>query len=94
MLFRAALLACLLPCAALAEVHEVRMLNRNDTGPMPFELIDGIACTQAQTTHDAPVTLVTEFPDETVHGDAFRFAHLVQMHTVLAAVQAWQQIEL
>ncbi len=37
MLFRAALLACLLPCAALAEVHEVRMLNRNDTGPMPFE---------------------------------------------------------
>ena len=33
-------------------------------------------------------------PDETVHGDAFRFAHLVQMHTVLAAVQAWQQIEL
>lgn len=37
MLFRAALLACLLPAAALAEVHEVRMLNRNDTGPMPFE---------------------------------------------------------
>lgn len=37
MLFRAALLACLLPAAALAEVHEVRMLNRNDNGPMPFE---------------------------------------------------------
>lgn len=37
MLFRAALLACLLPAAALAEVYEVRMLNRNDTGPMPFE---------------------------------------------------------
>lgn len=37
MLFRAALLACLLPAATLAEVHEVRMLNRNDTGPMPFE---------------------------------------------------------
>lgn len=37
MLIRAALLACLLPAAALAEVHEVQMLNRNDTGPMPFE---------------------------------------------------------
>lgn len=34
---RAALLACLLPLAAMAEVHEVRMLNRNGTGPMPFE---------------------------------------------------------
>ena len=71
-----------------------RALYEQHAGPMPFELIDGIACTQAQTTHDAPVTLVTEFPDETVHGDAFRFAHLVQMHTVLAAVQAWQQIVL
>lgn len=37
MLFRAALIACLLPLAAMAETHEVRMLNRNDTGPMPFE---------------------------------------------------------
>ncbi len=30
-------LLSLLPLAALAEVHEVKMLNRNDTGPMPFE---------------------------------------------------------
>lgn len=37
MLLRIALLACLLPLSALAEVHEVRMLNRNATGPMPFE---------------------------------------------------------
>ncbi len=36
MLLRAALL-CLLPLSALAETHEVRMLNRNDTGPMPYE---------------------------------------------------------
>ena len=69
-----------------------RALYECHAGPMPFEVIDGIACTQAQTTHDAPVTLITEFPDETVSGDAFRFAHEVQMHTVLAAVQAWQDI--
>ena len=37
LLIRAALLSCLLPFAALAETHEVRMLNRNDKGPMPFE---------------------------------------------------------
>ncbi len=37
MFLRAALFALLLPTAALAEVHEVKMLNRNDTGPMPFE---------------------------------------------------------
>ncbi len=55
-------------------------------------MLDGIACMQSQTSHDAPVTLITEFPDETVHGDAFRFAHTVQMHTALAAVQAWQDI--
>ncbi|MFT3974927.1 MAG: pseudoazurin [Amaricoccus sp.] len=37
MLFRATLLACLTPLAAMAEVHEVKMLNRNDTGPMVYE---------------------------------------------------------
>ncbi|MFT4012271.1 MAG: pseudoazurin [Paracoccus sp. (in: a-proteobacteria)] len=37
MLTRAVLLACLLPLSALAETHEVRMLNRDDTGPMPFQ---------------------------------------------------------
>ncbi len=40
----------------------------------------------------APVTLITEFPDETVLGEAFRFAHTVQMRTVLAAVRAWQPL--
>ena len=86
-------------CASLRQVPGLaefntrqRALYEHHAGLMPFEVIDGIACTQTQTTHDAPVTLVTEFPDETVHGDAFRFAHLVQMHTVLAAVQAWQRI--
>lgn len=37
MLIRAALLSFLLPLVAFAETHEVRMLNRNDSGPMPFE---------------------------------------------------------
>ena len=32
-----------------------------------------------------PVTLITEYPDETIYGDAFRLAHTTQMNTVLAA---------
>ena len=86
-------------CARLRQVPGLarfnarqRMLYEHHAGPMPFEVIGGIACTQSQTTHDAPVTLITEFPDETVSGEAFRFAHMVQMHTVLAAVEAWQDI--
>jgi len=35
-----------------------------------------------------PLTLITEFPDETIEGDAFRFAHTVQMAAVLAAEAA------
>ncbi|CAJ50043.1 conserved hypothetical protein, partial [Bordetella avium 197N] len=40
----------------------------------------------------APVSLITEFPDETLYGAAYRFAHTVQMHTVLAATAAWREI--
>lgn len=32
-----------------------------------------------------PLTVITEFPDETIYGDAFVLAHTVQMHAVLAA---------
>lgn len=90
----AAVCARLRQVPGLAEYNaRQRALYERHAGPLPFEVIDGIACMQTQTAHDAPVTLVTEFPDETVSGDAFRFAHLVQMQTVLAAVQAWQDID-
>ena len=86
-------------CAALQQVPGLQAFNALQrerfaahAGGHPFEVIDGIACMQSETAHDAPVTLITEFPDETVHGDAFRFAHSVQMHTALAAVRAWQHI--
>jgi len=86
-------------CAALRQVPGLaeynarqRALYERHAGPLPFEVIDGIACMQSENRHDAPVTLITEFPDETVHGEAFRFAHTVQMHTALAAYEAWQRI--
>ena len=37
MLLRLTLLLCLLSFPAAAETFEVKMLNRNETGPMPFE---------------------------------------------------------
>lgn len=37
MLLRLTLLLCLLSFPAVAETFEVKMLNRNETGPMPFE---------------------------------------------------------
>ncbi|WP_046079604.1 pseudoazurin [Halomonas sp. HG01] len=37
MLKRLILLLSLLPLSAIAETHTVKMLNRNATGPMPFE---------------------------------------------------------
>jgi pseudoazurin len=37
MLLRSLLLLCLMTAPAMAETFEVKMMNRNDTGPMPFE---------------------------------------------------------
>lgn len=68
-------------------------LYQRHAGELPFEILHGCACTQSEVTHrGAPVTLITEFPDETIEGDRFRFAHSVQTATVLAAVAAWQEL--
>jgi hypothetical protein len=87
-------------CAALAQVPGLAEFNarqlalyRRHAGSVPFEVIRGIACAVSEVDRPgAPVTLITEFPDETIHGDAFRFAHTVQMETVLAAVCGWQAL--
>jgi hypothetical protein len=86
--------------AALAEVPGLAEFNARQlalyakhAGGLPFELVHGMACSVTEVERPgAPVTLITEFPDETITGDAFRFAHTVQKETVLAAVRAWQGI--
>ena len=35
------------------------------------------------------MVVVTEFPDETIAGEAFVFAHEVQTHTVRTAATIW-----
>lgn len=62
-------------------------------GALPAPLRHGIPCLVAESLRAPnPITLVTEFPDETITGERFRFAHEVQMRAVLAAVDAWQAL--
>jgi len=58
-----------------------------------FDTRHGIACVVAESSVEmAPLSLISEFPDETVYGAAFRYAHTVQMETVLAAVAVYQEL--
>ena len=57
-------------------------------GDMPFAVINGIPCNIAESDRaTVPFTLITEYPDETVYGDAFRLAHEAQYATVMASVE-------
>ncbi|HMA08108.1 MAG TPA: M14 family zinc carboxypeptidase [Ramlibacter sp.] len=86
--------------AALAQVpgladYNARQLAlyQRHAGALPFEVIQGTACAVSQVDRPgAPVTLITEYPDETIAGQAFQFAHTVQMEAALAAVRAWQTL--
>ncbi|OZI58007.1 peptidase M14 [Bordetella genomosp. 1] len=56
-----------------------------------FALRHGIPVQVTATEREAtPLALTTEFPDETVYGERYRFAHTVQMETVLAAVARYR----
>ena len=62
-------------------------------GELPFEVIHGTACSISKVDRPGPaLTLITEFPDETIYGDPFILAHDTQTATVLAAVEAMSVI--
>ena len=89
--FLAALTAALSAVPGLVDFN-ARQLRTYAThaGELPFEIRDGIACMVSQNDRQTPgVVLVTEFPDETIGGDAFVFAHEVQTHTVRLAATIW-----
>ncbi|MDB6178695.1 M14 family zinc carboxypeptidase [Paracoccus sp. Z330] len=68
-------------------------LYRTHAGQTGFEMINGFPCYVHQDDrHSVPLTLITEYPDETVYGPQFVAGHEAQMQTVLAAHAAWQQI--
>ncbi|MFD2263168.1 peptidase M14 [Lacibacterium aquatile] len=67
---------------------------RTHAGEVQFPVYNGIPClVSVNDTQGVPFTLITEYPDETVYGDAFRLAHTTQMETVLNAVDIFRRLE-
>jgi hypothetical protein len=57
-------------------------------GERPEPIHHSISCVIGESARFVPpYTLVAEYPDETIYEDAFRFAHTVQMATVLEAAE-------
>jgi hypothetical protein len=55
-------------------------------GRIPFDVIAGIPCQIGGATRaTAPVEFITEYPDETITGQAFRLAHECQFRAAVAA---------
>lgn len=69
---------------ALYEIH---------AGETGFRIINGFPClSSVDDRHTVPMTLITEYPDETIYGNDFIAGHTAQMETVLSAYAAWQEI--
>ncbi|MEJ8853598.1 peptidase M14 [Variovorax robiniae] len=83
-------------CRELARREDLMAFNAKQrasynahAGELPFEVIHGTACMISEVNRPGPaLTLITEFPDETIYGEPFILAHDTQTATVLAAVDA------
>lgn len=84
----------LLEVDGLAELNARQIaLYRIHAGETGFEMINGFPCyLQQDDRHSVPLTLITEYPDETIYGPQFVAGHQAQMQVVLAAHAAWQEI--
>lgn len=61
---------------------------RAHVGEIPFRVRNGIPCQIGASPGSATAfQLITEYPDETIYGDAFRLGHTTQMHAALAAAE-------
>ncbi|MDO5605561.1 MAG: M14 family zinc carboxypeptidase [Paracoccus sp. (in: a-proteobacteria)] len=68
-------------------------LFEQHAGPSGFEVLNGFpVLIAADDRHRVPMTLITEYPDETIYGDAFRAGHTAQMAAVIAAYEALQHM--
>lgn len=68
-------------------------LYETHAGETGFRLNNGFPClSSVDDRHTVPMTLITEYPDETIYGDDFIAGHTAQMQTVIAAYEAWQEI--
>ncbi len=65
-------------------------IHAGETG---FRIINGFPCLSSiDDRHTVPMTLITEYPDETIYGNDFITGHTAQLETVLSAYDAWQEI--
>jgi len=65
------------------------------SGETNFRMINGIPClVSVDDRHNVPMTFITEYPDETIYGPAFIAGHDAQTEFVLAAYEAYQQLDL
>jgi hypothetical protein len=72
----------------LKEFNQVHLRSfAAHAGDMPHEVNESIPCVIGESRFVPPFTVVAEYPDETIYGDAFQFAHTVQMTTVLEAAE-------
>ncbi|PRD41716.1 peptidase M14 [Phyllobacterium phragmitis] len=84
----------------LAAVPGLIAMNEKQTGlyeihagETGFRIINGFPCMiSVDDRHDVPLTLITEYPDETIYDEAFVAGHTAQMETVLAAYDALQAV--
>lgn len=71
---------------------QVRLFETH-AGETGFRIINGIPCLiSTDDRHTVPLTLITEYPDETIYGDDFIDGHTAQKETVLAAYDAFQEL--
>ncbi len=68
-------------------------LFEKHAGETGFRIINGFPCLiSVDDRHMVPMTLITEYPDETIYGDDFIRGHTAQMETVLSAYEALQNL--
>ncbi len=71
---------------------QIRLFEQH-AGETGFRIINGFPClVGVDDRHTVPLTLITEYPDETIYGDAFVKGHTAQMETVLASYDALQEM--
>ncbi|HWD13889.1 M14 family metallopeptidase [Pseudochrobactrum sp. sp1633] len=68
-------------------------LFEKHAGETGFRIINGFPCLIGiDDRHTVPLTLITEYPDETIYGEDFIRGHTAQMETVLSAYEALQKL--
>lgn len=71
---------------------QIRLFETH-AGETGFRIVNGFPCLiSVDDRHNVPLTLITEYPDETIYGRGFIDGHTAQMETVFAAYDAIQEI--